>query len=158
MKSGVCIFQGADSIINPRTSLDVKPSQKKRLTFCVEWDISVGKSTFLQKIANETLELQDLVEIVPKSVNKWKYVGPDYFNIFDAFYAEPERASPDTCHKRMLLRKRPEEGGVSIDYLRSLHEKLESWLFPSESGNHGVSSIMDSKIGKGTSWHTLVTK
>ena len=51
------------------------------------------------------------------------------------------RASPDTCHKRMLLRKRAEEGGVSIDYLRGLHEKHESWLFPSESGNHGVFSV-----------------
>ncbi|KAK1371807.1 dNK domain-containing protein [Heracleum sosnowskyi] len=205
------------------SSLDVKPSQKKRLTFCVEGNISVGKSTFLQRIANETLELQDLVEIVPEPVNKWQDVGPDHFNILDAFYAEPERyaytfqnyvfvtrlmqekessggikplrlmersvfsdrmvfvravheakwmnemeisiydswfdpvvsslpglvpdafiylrASPDTCHKRMLLRKRAEEGGVSIDYLRGLHEKHESWLFPSESGNHGVFSV-----------------
>lgn len=36
---------------------------KKRLTFCVEGNISVGKSTFLQKIASETIELQDLVEV-----------------------------------------------------------------------------------------------
>jgi deoxyadenosine/deoxycytidine kinase len=28
----------------------------------VEGNISVGKSTFLQKIASETIELQDLVE------------------------------------------------------------------------------------------------
>ena len=28
--------------------------QKKRLTFCVEGNISVGKTTFLQRIANET--------------------------------------------------------------------------------------------------------
>ncbi|CAH1443075.1 unnamed protein product [Lactuca virosa] len=48
------------------------------------------------------------------------------------------RASPDTCHKRMMLRKRQEEGGVSLDYLRGLHEKHESWLLPFETGNHGV--------------------
>lgn len=36
---------------------------RKRLTFCVEGNISVGKSTFLQRIASETLELQDLVEV-----------------------------------------------------------------------------------------------
>ncbi|GJW03516.1 deoxynucleoside kinase [Tanacetum coccineum] len=46
------------------------------------------------------------------------------------------RASPDTCHKRMMLRKRAEEGGVSLEYLRDLHEKHESWLIPFESGNH----------------------
>ncbi|ESW20598.1 hypothetical protein PHAVU_005G000500 [Phaseolus vulgaris] len=197
--------------------------QKKRLTFCVEGNISVGKTTFLQRIANETIELRDLVEVVPEPINKWQDVGPDHFNILDAFYAEPQRyaytfqnyvfvtrvmqeressggikplrlmersvfsdrmvfvravheanwmnemeisiydswfdpvvsslpglipdgfiylrASPDTCHKRMMLRKREEEGGVSLDYLRDLHEKHESWLFPFQSGNHGVLSV-----------------
>lgn len=202
---------------------DSMPSPKKRLTFCVEGNISVGKSTFLQRIANETIELRDLVEVVPEPINKWQDVGPDHFNILDAFYAEPQRyaytfqnyvfvtrvmqekessvglkplrlmersvfsdrmvfvravheakwmnemeisiydswfdpvvsvlpglipdafiylrASPDTCHKRMKGRQRTEEGGVSLDYLRDLHEKHESWLFPSESGNHSVLSI-----------------
>ncbi|XP_071712787.1 uncharacterized protein [Rutidosis leptorrhynchoides] len=207
--------------------------QKKRLTFCVEGNISVGKSTFLQRIANETLELQDLVEIVPEPIDKWQDIGPDHFNILDAFYAEPQRyaytfqnyvfvtrvmqekessggikplrlmersvfsdrmvfvravheanwmnemeisiydswfdpvvsslpglipdafiylrASPDTCHKRMMLRKRAEEGGVSLEYLRDLHEKHESWLFPFQSGNHGTLAfsnppVMDSSL------------
>ncbi|PKA57348.1 hypothetical protein AXF42_Ash013535 [Apostasia shenzhenica] len=253
-----------------------KLAQKKRLTFCVEGNISVGKTTFLQRIANETIELRDLVEIVPEPISKWQDIGPDHFNILDAFYAEPKRyaytfqnyvfvtrvmqeresaggavngaviifpiysnylgsvfmdlfllvnhvhcnlglmgkkeskkppqiigisyavdndddalnsigeplvfvravheakwmnemeisiydswfdpvvsslpglvpdgfiylrASPDTCHKRMMLRKREEEGGVTLDYLRDLHEKHESWLFPFQSGNHGVLSI-----------------
>ncbi|KAI8550568.1 hypothetical protein RHMOL_Rhmol06G0117200 [Rhododendron molle] len=202
---------------------DVQKTPKKRLTFCVEGNISVGKTTFLQRIANETLELQDLVEIVPEPVHKWQDVGENHHNVLDAFYAEPHRyaytfqnyvfvtrvmqeressggikplrlmersvfsdrmvfvravheanwmsemeisiydswfnpaiswwpglipdafiylrASPDTCHKRMMLRKRAEEGGVSLDYLRDLHEKHENWLFPSESGNHGVLSV-----------------
>lgn len=51
------------------------------------------------------------------------------------------RASPDTCHKRMKLRRRAEEGGVTLDYLRDLHEKHESWLFPFQTGNHGVLSV-----------------
>ncbi|CAL0312647.1 unnamed protein product [Lupinus luteus] len=204
-------------------SSSVQPQQKKRLTFCVEGNISVGKSTFLQRIANETIELRDLVEVVPEPVGKWQDVGPDHFNILDAFYAEPQRyaytfqnyvfvtrlmqeressggikplrlmersvfsdrmvfvravheakwmnemeisiydswfdpvvsslpglipdafiylrASPDTCHMRMKLRKRVEEGGVSLDYLRDLHEKHESWLFPSQSSNSGVLSV-----------------
>ncbi|KAL7156121.1 hypothetical protein ABFS83_03G121400 [Erythranthe nasuta] len=211
---------------------DVKPAQKKRITLCVEGNISVGKSTFLQRIANETLELRDLVEVVPEPVAKWQNIGPDHFNILDAFYAEPERyaytfqnyvfvtrvmqeressggikplrlmersvfsdrmvfvravheakwmnemeisiydswfdpvvsslpglipdgfiylrASPDTCHKRMMLRKRSEEGGVSLDYLRDLHEKHESWLFPFQSGNHGVLSV--SKLPSDVDW------
>lgn len=202
---------------------DESPPSRKRLTFCVEGNISVGKTTFLQRIANETIELRDLVEIVPEPIKKWQDIGPDHFNILDAFYAEPERyaytfqnyvfvtrvmqeressagikplrlmersvfsdrmvfvravheanwmnemeisiydswfdpvvsclpglipdafiylrASPDTCHKRMMLRKREEEGGVSLDYLRDLHEKHESWLFPFQSGNQEVLSV-----------------
>lgn len=213
---------------------NVKPAPK-RLTFCVEGNISVGKSTFLQRIANETLELRNLVEVVPEPVNKWQDVGPDHFNILDAFYAEPERyaytfqnyvfvtrlmqekessggikplrlmersvfsdrmvfvrsvheakwmsemeisiydswfdpvvsslpglipdgfiylrASPDTCHKRMLLRKRAEESRVSLDYLRDLHEKHESWLFPYESGNHGVLSVSNPSLLMDNSLH-----
>ncbi|KAJ6762103.1 P-LOOP CONTAINING NUCLEOSIDE TRIPHOSPHATE HYDROLASE SUPERFAMILY PROTEIN [Salix koriyanagi] len=202
---------------------DARPKLKKRLTFCVEGNISVGKTTFLKRIVSDTIELRDLVEVVPEPIDKWQDVGPDHFNILDAFYADPSRyaytfqnyvfvtrvmqeressgglkplrlmersvfsdrmvfvravheakwmnemeisiydswfdpvvsvlpglipdafiylrASPDTCHKRMMHRKRTEEGGVSLDYLRDLHDKHESWLFPFESGNHGVLSV-----------------
>ncbi|CAA0840877.1 P-loop containing nucleoside triphosphate hydrolases superfamily protein [Striga hermonthica] len=211
------------------------PTRKKRITLCVEGNISVGKSTFLQRIANETLELRDLVEIVPEPIDKWQNVGPDRLNILDAFYAEPERyaytfqnyvfvtrvmqeressagikplrlmersifsdrmvfvravheakwmnemeisiydswfdpvvsslpglipdgfiylrASPDTCHKRMMMRKRTEEGGVSLDYLQGLHEKHESWLFPFQSGNHGILSV--NKLPKDVDWSLI---
>lgn len=37
----------------------LKSGQKKRITLCIEGNISVGKTTFLQRIANETLELRD---------------------------------------------------------------------------------------------------
>ncbi|KAG2313143.1 hypothetical protein Bca4012_027719 [Brassica carinata] len=214
---------------------ELKEPRKKRLTFCVEGNISVGKSTFLQRIANETIELRDLVEIVPEPVDKWQDVGPDHFNILDAFYSEPQRyaytfqnyvfvtrlmqekesasgvkplrlmersvfsdrmvfvravheakwmnemeisiydswfdpvvsalpglvpdgfiylrASPDTCHKRMMLRKRAEEGGVSLKYLQDLHEKHESWLLPFESGNHGVLSVSKPSLQMDNSLH-----
>ncbi|MCL7025051.1 hypothetical protein MKW94_019490 [Papaver nudicaule] len=214
---------------------DAQRSRSKRLTFCVEGNISVGKSTFLQRIANETLELRDLVEVVPEPISKWQDIGPDHFNILDAFYSEPERyaytfqnyvfvtrvmqeressggikplrlmersvfsdrmvfvravheakwmnemeisiydswfdpvvstlpglipdgfiylrASPDTCHKRMMGRRRSEEGGVSLDYLRGLHEKHESWLFPSQSGNHGVLSVSQLPLHMDSSMH-----
>ncbi|XP_008781551.2 uncharacterized protein LOC103701312 [Phoenix dactylifera] len=217
------IKESVDEELEESPNSEVKPTQKKRLTFCVEGNISVGKTTFLQRIANETLELRDLVEIVPEPISKWQDVGPDHFNILDAFYAEPQRyaytfqnyvfvtrvmqeresaagikplrlmersvfsdqmvfvrsvheakwmnemeisiynswfdpvvsclpglipdgfiylrASPDTCHKRMMLRQRAEEGGVTLDYLRDLHEKHESWLFPFQSENHAVLSV-----------------
>ncbi|KAL4297553.1 hypothetical protein GQ457_12G013040 [Hibiscus cannabinus] len=228
------IKESVDEELNDSNS-DINLAAKKRLTFCVEGNISVGKTTFLQRIANETLELRDLVEIVPEPIDKWQNVGPDHFNILDAFYADPQRyaytfqnyvfvtrvmqerescgglkplrliersifsdrmvfvravheanwmnemeisiydswfdpvvsclpglipdafiylrASPDTCHKRMLLRKRAEEGGVSLDYLRDLHEKHESWLLPFESGNHGVLSVSKLPVHVDSSLH-----
>lgn len=66
-------------------------TSKQRLTFCVEGNISVGKTTFLHRVTNEAIELRDLVEIVPEPVAKWQDVGPEHFNILDAFYAEPQR-------------------------------------------------------------------
>jgi len=199
------------------------PRLKKRLTFCVEGNISVGKSTFLQKIASETIELRDLVEIVPEPVAKWQDVGKEHHNILESFYAEPERyaytfqnyvfvtrlmqeresangvkplrlmersvfsdrmvfvravheakwmsemeisiydswfnpvvselpglvpdafiylrASPDTCLQRLQSRKRPEEQGVSLEYLRGLHEKHEQWLLPANSGSSALLSV-----------------
>lgn len=36
--------------------------------------------------------------------------------------------SPKTCHERMLLRARKEEGAVPLDYLERLHEKHEQFI------------------------------
>ena len=42
------------------------------------------------------------------------------------------RADPETCAKRMSKRGRPEEQGVTVDYLKQLHEKHERWLHHKE--------------------------
>jgi len=97
---------GSDSVIKP---------QKKRITLCVEGNISVGKTTFLQRIANETLELRDLVEIVPEPIDKWQDVGPDHFNILDAFYAEPERYAytfQNYVFVTRVMQERDSSGGI----------------------------------------------
>lgn len=80
-----------ESVDEELKGTDSKLPKSRRLTFCVEGNISVGKTTFLQRIANETIELRDLVEIVPEPIAKWQDVGPEHFNILDAFYAEPQR-------------------------------------------------------------------
>lgn len=94
---------------------DSKLSQKKRFTFCVEGNISVGKSTFLQRIANETLELRDLVEVVPEPIDKWQDIGPDHFNILDAFYAEPQRYAytfQNYVFVTRVMQERESSGGI----------------------------------------------
>jgi len=93
----------------------MQATRDKRITFCVEGNISVGKSTFLQKIANETVELRDLVEIVPEPVSKWQNVGPDHFNILGAFYAEPQRYAytfQNYVFVTRLMQEKESSGGI----------------------------------------------
>ncbi|KAJ7555158.1 hypothetical protein O6H91_05G024400 [Diphasiastrum complanatum] len=42
------------------------------------------------------------------------------------------RAQPEVCHDRLRKRARSEEIRVSIDYLKSLHEKHEKWFMKGE--------------------------
>ena len=63
------------------------------------------------------------------------------------------RASPDTCHRRLQLRKRVEENNVSLDYLRGLHDKHENWLFPAQCGNHGLLSVIQLPLDMDRSLH-----
>lgn len=94
---------------------DVQKTPKKRLTFCVEGNISVGKTTFLQRIANETLELQDLVEIVPEPIHKWQDVGENHHNVLDAFYAEPHRYAytfQNYVFVTRVMQERESSGGI----------------------------------------------
>ena len=93
----------------------MQASHKKRITFCVEGNISVGKTTFLQRIANETIELRDLVEVVPEPINKWQDIGPDHFNILDAFYAEPQRYAytfQNYVFVTRVMQERESSGGI----------------------------------------------
>eukprot|EP00243_Klebsormidium_subtile_P004331 TRINITY_DN18304_c0_g1_i1.p1 TRINITY_DN18304_c0_g1~~TRINITY_DN18304_c0_g1_i1.p1 ORF type:complete len:742 (-),score=177.64 TRINITY_DN18304_c0_g1_i1:334-2559(-) len=66
-------------------------TRKKPLTFCVEGNISVGKSTFLRQIVTKTILLQELVQISPEPVEKWQSVGDDRHNILESFYKDPQR-------------------------------------------------------------------
>ncbi|KAF0906242.1 hypothetical protein E2562_009247 [Oryza meyeriana var. granulata] len=121
---------------------DMQLASDKRITFCVEGNISVGKSTFLQKIANETLELRNLVEIVPEPVSKWQDVGPDHFNILGAFYAEPHRYAytfQNYVFVTRLMQEKESSGGIKplrlmersifsdrMVFVRAIHEA--NWM------------------------------
>lgn len=54
------------------------------------------------------------------------------------------RADPATCAGRMAKRGRPEEQGVTIDYLNQLHDKHEAWLHKREFRFVSSPTISDS--------------
>lgn len=114
-----------------------------------------------------TLSYFYLIKVFVRAVHEANWMNEMEISIYDSWFDPvvsclpgliPDgfiylRASPDTCHKRMMLRKRAEEGGVSLDYLRDLHEKHESWLFPFQSGNHGVLSVSKLPVHMDSSLH-----
>ncbi|KAK9843834.1 hypothetical protein WJX81_008356 [Elliptochloris bilobata] len=88
----------------------------RRITLCVEGNISAGKSSFLQRILKGSVELRDIVEVVPEPVDKWQAVrgapdalGPPH-NMLDAFYKEPQRYAYTFQNYVFLTRVMQEEG------------------------------------------------
>ena len=49
------------------------------------------------------------------------------------------RASPETCHRRIMKRQRSEEAAIPLGYLAGLHQQHERWLVKHETGYGPVS-------------------
>lgn len=62
-----------------------------RVTLCVEGNISAGKSTFLNWVAQGHPELDGMLEVVPEPVDKWQDIGDGHHNVLQAFYDNQER-------------------------------------------------------------------
>ncbi|KAF3606616.1 hypothetical protein DY000_02047253 [Brassica cretica] len=90
---------------------------------------------------------QILFLVFVRAVHEAKWMNEMEISIYDCW------ASPDTCHKRMMLRKRAVQGGVSLKYLQDLQEKHESLLLPFESGSHGVLSVSKPSLQMDNSLH-----
>lgn len=43
------------------------------------------------------------------------------------------RSSPETVYERVKARQRPEEEGLSLEYLKGLHESHERWLMTDDT-------------------------
>ena len=63
----------------------------RQVTMCVEGNISVGKTTFLQAICESAKSLQKQVEIVPEPIEEWKSTAHGGHNLLELFYSDPNR-------------------------------------------------------------------
>lgn len=81
----------------------------QRVTLAVEGNIGAGKSTFLNIMADQALELQDIIEVVPEPVEEWQSVagaegGEGPVNLLDRFYKDPQRYAYTFQHYVLLTR------------------------------------------------------
>lgn len=82
------------------------PNKSGRITLAVEGNIGAGKSTFLNLMSDGSLELQDIVEVVPEPVEEWQAVtsGDHPINLLDRFYKDPQRYAYTFQHYVLLTR------------------------------------------------------
>lgn len=55
------------------------------------------------------------MEVVPEPIGKWQDIGPDHFNILDAFYAEPQRYAytfQNYVFVTRVMQERESSGGI----------------------------------------------
>jgi hypothetical protein len=85
-------------------------NENKQITICVEGNISVGKTTFLQEILNfSEREIQDKIQLIPEPVMRWQSVNRIIgegaaFNILDEFYRNPAKLAYTFQHFVFMTR------------------------------------------------------
>ena len=61
----------------------------RKITMCVEGNISVGKTTFLEQVCTSSPELEGQVQVVPEPIGQWQDLPDGHHNLLDMFYKDP---------------------------------------------------------------------
>lgn len=56
------------------------------------------------------------------------------------------RAQPETCFARCQKRNRSEESSISLEYLKTVHQKHEDWLATEEKSRQQLTLDLDGNI------------
>eukprot|EP01043_Picozoa_sp_COSAG02_P013372 COSAG02_NODE_533_length_20665_cov_216.617281_15_plen_457_part_00 len=62
-----------------------------QVTMCVEGNISVGKTTFLEQVCSTSAELNGKVHIEPEPIAQWTNTPHGGHNLLEKFYEDPEK-------------------------------------------------------------------
>ena len=127
-----------------------------RITLAVEGNIGAGKSTFLNLMADGSLELQDIVEIVPEPVDEWQAVasgdnGP--INLLDRFYKDPRRYAYTFQHYVLLTRMQKARLGNRVGLLLSFVVVLVEGSRCESSGMLRTNRLMHSRACPQNQWY-----
>jgi deoxyadenosine/deoxycytidine kinase len=135
---------------------DPKPA---RVKLAVEGNIGAGKSTFLDVLCDGTLELQDIIEIVPEPVDEWQKVETGEqspVNLLDQFYKDPKRYAYAFQHYVLLTRMQKDRNArSSVKPLQILERSIFSDRMVFVRAMHEAGFLGDLELSIYDSWFSM---
>ena len=139
--SKYCYMFQSYAFITRISQLDDLDLESKDIIF-IERSIFSDRNVF----AKTCFETGLLNEIEWITYNTWFYnMLPKYQHIFDNAYFIYLQVSPETAMERINKRSRSEENKISIDYLKTLHQKHESWLCNKDTSKQNMNILIDAE-------------
>lgn len=133
--------------------------QPARVKLAVEGNIGAGKSTFLDVLCDGTLELQDIIEIVPEPVEEWQKVETGEHspvNLLDQFYKDPKRYAYAFQHYVLLTRMQKDRNARSSNKpLQILERSIFSDRMVFVRAMHEAGFLGDLELSIYDSWFSM---
>lgn len=133
--------------------------QPARVKLAVEGNIGAGKSTFLDVLCDGTLELQDIIEIVPEPVEEWQKVETGEHspvNLLDQFYKDPKRYAYAFQHYVLLTRMQKDRKARSSNKpLQILERSIFSDRMVFVRAMHEAGFLGDLELSIYDSWFSM---
>jgi deoxyadenosine/deoxycytidine kinase len=146
------------SVADYLDSLEWAP-KPARVKLAVEGNIGAGKSTFLDVLCDGTLELQDIIEIVPEPVEEWQKVETGEHapvNLLDQFYKDPKRYAYAFQHYVLLTRMQKDRNARSSNKpLQILERSIFSDRMVFVRAMHEAGFLGDLELSIYDSWFSM---
>jgi deoxyadenosine/deoxycytidine kinase len=147
------------SVAEHLENLNLRISYPSSVKLAVEGNIGAGKSTFLDILQDSSLELQDLIEVVPEPVEEWQKVHngtAEPINLLDRFYKEPERYAYTFQHYVLLTRmEKDRKARSSLKPLRVLERSIFSDRLVFVRAMHEAGFMGDLELRLYDSWFSM---
>ena len=131
----------------------------KPIKLAVEGNIGAGKSTFLDIMQSSTLELRDLIQVIPEPVEEWQNVKngcAEPINLLDRFYKDPKRYAYMFQHYVLLTRMEKERKSRSSSKpIRILERSIFSDRLVFVRAMHEAGYMGDLELQLYDSWFSM---
>lgn len=149
-------------VVNYMQSLEWEP-KASRVKLAVEGNIGAGKSTFLDVLSDGSLELQDIIEIVPEPVEEWQRVEmtsganeTQNVNLLDQFYKDPKKYAYAFQHYVLLTRMQKDRNArSSAKPLQILERSIFSDRMVFVRAMHEAGFLGDLELSIYDSWFSM---